>query len=787
MGAFQAMGLSQAVARAINRKGYKVPTPIQRKTIPLLMAGQDVVAMARTGSGKTAAFLIPLFERLKNHSARVGIRALVLSPTRELALQTFKFVKELGRFSDLRSILILGGDSMDSQFGDMHTNPDIVVATPGRFLHLIVEMELSLVTTEYVVFDEADRLFEMGFAEQLREIMARLPDTRQTTLFSATLPKVLVDFARAGLKEPALVRLDADTKLPEQLQTQFFHCRREDKPALLLYALREIIPKGKLTVIFVATKHHVEFLRELLAKANFESTYSYGSLDPTARKINVAKFRNGKAPILLVTDVAARGIDIPMLDYVINYDFPAAPKLFVHRVGRVARAGRSGTAYSFIGNDELPYVVDLHVFLGRKFKPALKRSKREEDGLFGAVPQSVLDEDREAVESHLKGSVDLQSLHKVMINSYKNYDRSRPQAATESVKRSKQVEEIGYQLHPEFLSRIATGELEKETVLKALSRFKPSQTVFEVNKKPTDPVLLMMSEKRATHEQYRHNVTERRKELLQQADWMKDRTASLNQTSDGLEQATGDDLIEAFSTIVAPGRNKAGLPEAAIAVTKGQRAVGEASAGVTITRAKEADDVFVPYRATNTHDERGYAMQEGGSFARASAQATFDLTGDDNQTMHSQSQQKQWDRRKKKFVGASGDKKMIKTEAGNKIPATYRSNRYEEWSSKNHADKQRPGEEEDERQVKRWHKDPRERRRGWHKSGAPSEPEGDFGGPPSKRGKQGGRQQGPPSKAKRGGELRPKDQILKERKRRERQQAHAAKQQRLKSKRKGKK
>ncbi|KAI2568129.1 DDX54 isoform 4, partial [Pan troglodytes] len=196
-GGFQSMGLSYPVFKGIMKKGYKVPTPIQRKTIPVILDGKDVVAMARTGSGKTACFLLPMFERLKTHSAQTGARALILSPTRELALQTLKFTKELGKFTGLKTALILGGDRMEDQFAALHENPDIIIATPGRLVHVAVEMSLKLQSVEYVVFDEADRLFEMGFAEQLQEIIARLPGGHQTVLFSATLPKLLVEFARA--------------------------------------------------------------------------------------------------------------------------------------------------------------------------------------------------------------------------------------------------------------------------------------------------------------------------------------------------------------------------------------------------------------------------------------------------------------------------------------------------------------------------------------------------------------------------------------------------------------
>lgn len=234
------------------------------QTIPLALEGRDVVAMARTGSGKTACFLIPLFEKLKARQAKTGARALILSPTRELALQTLKFIKELGKFTELKASVILGGDSMDNQFSAIHGNPDIIVATPGRFLHICVEMDLQLKNVEYVVFDEADRLFEMGFGEQIQEIVNRLPESRQTLLFSATLPKILVDFAKAGLSDPILLRLDVESKLPEGLTLSFITCRPEEKLAALLCLLKRIIKPESQTIIFAETMHHVEYIHQVI-------------------------------------------------------------------------------------------------------------------------------------------------------------------------------------------------------------------------------------------------------------------------------------------------------------------------------------------------------------------------------------------------------------------------------------------------------------------------------------------------------------------------------------------
>ncbi|MEQ2180392.1 hypothetical protein GOODEAATRI_000833, partial [Goodea atripinnis] len=355
-------------------------------TIPVILDGKDVVAMARTGSGKTAAFLVPMFEKLKAPQAQTGARALILTPTRELALQTIKFTKEV-RLTCTRYLL--------SSYR--------IIGTPGRLMHVITDMNLKLHSVEYVVFDEADRLFEMGFAEQLQEIIRRLPDTRQTLLFSATLPKLLVEFARAVFYDLVLHQLS------------FFHLRVDDKPALLLHLLRNVAKPQEQTVVFAATKHHVEYLKEVR-----------------------------KAMVLLVTDVAARGIDIPLLDNVINYNFPSKAKLFLHRVGR------SGTAYSMVCPDEMPFVYDLHLFLGRpvQFATADHTQGKYSDGVFGRVPQSILDDEGSHLITAHENSLDLQNLHRVSENAYKQYLKSRPNPSAESIRRVKSTDVSSVAVHP---------------------------------------------------------------------------------------------------------------------------------------------------------------------------------------------------------------------------------------------------------------------------------------------------------------------------------------------------
>lgn len=442
-GSFQGLGLSQPTYKAIMRMGYRMPTPIQRKTIPTILEGQDVVAMARTGSGKTAAFLIPLVERLKEHSVAVGVRGVVLSPTRELAMQTAKVQRQLGKYSGLRCCLLVGGQAMESQFAHLANNPDVIVATPGRLTHHMLEAELSLSRVEMLIMDEADRLFELGFAEQLQQVLQATPVSRQVMLFSATLPSQLVSFSRSGIKNPHFVRLDVETTLSEALDLQFLYVRKGEKLAAAVSVLRRLSKGGKNTIMFVATKHHVEFFGELLRKLGMSAAMVYGSMDQVARQTEVSRFRKGEANILITTDVAARGIDIPMLDHVINFDFPPSSKLFVHRSGRTARAGRSGLAVSLVTMDDLPYTVELMLFLGQKLSivggaPSEDAQDAKKTAMLGAVP--ALEHEVEQLENILtEDDTAIKSLYKSMMSSYHLYNKTRPSASKSSVLRAKEL------------------------------------------------------------------------------------------------------------------------------------------------------------------------------------------------------------------------------------------------------------------------------------------------------------------------------------------------------------
>ena len=737
-GGFQVMGLNANLLKAITRKGFTVPTPIQRKTIPLVLDGRDVVGMARTGSGKTAAFVLPMVETLKAHSVKVGARALIMSPSRELALQTLKVIKEFGKGTDLKCVLLVGGDSLEEQFGLMSANPDIVIATPGRFLHLKVEMGLDLSSIRYVVFDEADRLFEMGFATQLTEILHPLPQSRQTLLFSATLPKSLVEFARAGLQEPVLVRLDAESKISPDLQSAFFSVKSAEKEGVLLHLLSEVIkiptgptevalnhkakakghentkkrkrgdgdgikptesPTAHSTIIFVATKHHVEYLTALLHRSGYAVSHVYGSLDQIARRLQIQNFRTGNSHILVVTDVAARGIDIPVLANVINYDFPAQPKIFVHRVGRTARAGQSGWSYSLVQESDAPYLLDLQLFLGKRLilgRDSALALHYADDIVVGSLARDHLERSSEWVGKILDQDSELFALRSVAARGEKLYLRTRNAASSESVRRCKDlITSQGWTaIHPLFDDEPDYNEAEREKMLARVSNFRPSETVFEIGKRgQVDEAGEVMRKRRSFVEAKR-----RKKDALEKSN---------DENTKDVEDPMIDENNELDTDTQAMPESLADLQSAS-----------DDEQDVTISqniskknRPSEEDgwkdpEFFMSYTSltTNTAEERGYGIHSGSyntasqnsNFVEAARGATMDFTNDDGTkafTEPSRARGMRWDKKSKKYVARANDEdgskgvKLIRSESGQKIAASFRSGRFDAWRKSNKIDR----------------------------------------------------------------------------------------------------
>lgn len=710
-GSFPSFGFSKFLLRNISKKGYNQPTPIQRKTIPLILANRDVVGMARTGSGKTAAFLLPLVEKLKVHSAKIGARSVVLSPSRELALQTYKQVKEFSRGTDLRTVLLIGGDSLEDQFKMMMGNPDIVVATPGRFLHLKVEMDLDLKSVEYIVYDEADRLFEMGFAEQLNELLASLPPQRQSLLFSATLPRSLVDFAKAGLQNPVLVRLDSESKISDELEMAFLAIKKNEREANLLFLLQNVIkiplataeelkrlvdnaasdseeeedttkkrkrkhrpkmpranvlPSKFSTIVFVPTRHHVEFITTLLKDAGFAVSYIYGTLDQHARRNQLTNFRLGLTNLLVVTDVAARGIDIPVLANVINYSVPSSSKIFVHRVGRTARAGHRGWAYSLVSESELPYLLDLEIFLARKvYTTAMHESKcRMADQEFpvpytkrlvvGSAPRGELEGCQELYETLTKHNDELGILRGVASKGEILYYRTRQPASAESMKRSKELIQSSWDAQHLLFGKDA--EKEKNAFLEKLQNRRNKETVFEFSKND-DSLAEMMHKRRRQLAPVQRRAKERR-ELLEK------------ERLQGLRHSIEDELLKGDNTEV------------------GYKPVEESELlsvfqdGDAVQKKSFRDENFFISHYAPSGVVADKQLNLDGGFANQAQHATFDLQNDDKTQVHRQTMQ--WDKKKKRYINSkSTDQKYIISENGQKIPATYKSGKFDDWKKSN--------------------------------------------------------------------------------------------------------
>ncbi|KAK4850197.1 hypothetical protein QYF36_004686 [Acer negundo] len=668
-GGFESMNLSLNVFRGVKRKGYKVPTPIQRKTMPLILSGLDVVAMARTGSGKTAAFLIPMLQRLNQHVPQGGVRALILSPTRDLALQTLKFTKELGRHTDLRTSLLVGGDSMESQFEELAQNPDTIIATPGRLMHHLSEVDdMSLKTVEYVVFDEADCLFGMGFAEQLHKILTQLSENRQTLLFSATLPSALAEFAKAGLRDPHLVRLDLETRISPDLKLTFFTLRPEEKYAALIYLIREQITSAQQTLIFVSTKHHVEFLNVLFREDGIEPSVCYGDMDQDARKIHVARFRSRKTMLLIVTDVAARGIDIPLLDNVINWDFPPKPKIFIHRVGRAARAGRTGTAFSFVTSDDMPYVLDLHLFLSKPIWPAPTEEKvlQDMDGVmskiddavangetvYGRFPQTVLDLVSDRIRETIDSSGELIALQKACTNAFRLYSKTKPSPSKESIRRAKDLPHEG--LHPIFKNVLEGGELMALAFSERLKAFRPKQTILEAEGEASRSKHMqpgqwadVMKKKRAVHEEIINLVHQQRS------------SKTVNEEDDEPE------------------------------ITSSKKKEKKAAGSKRKAKSFRDEEFYISSVPTNHHMEAGLSVRADQGFGSNRLEAAvLDLVADDNSGMQKNKSVYHWDKRSKKYVKLNNGERVtasgkVKTESGAKVKAT-KTGIYKKWKERSH-------------------------------------------------------------------------------------------------------
>ncbi len=365
---FNELGLERALLRALNEQGYERPTPIQEKSIPVLLKGKDLLGVAQTGTGKTAAFGIPILNNLiienKTAKGKRKIKALVIAPTRELAIQIGDNFNAYIKYTNLKAAMIFGGVKPVQQIKTLKYGVDILIATPGRLLDLMSLGHISFKDLKYVVLDEADQMLDMGFIHDIKKIIAKLPPKRQSLFFSATMPKSIVELSKKMLGDFERVTIKPQQATAEKVTQGIYFVSKQNKPKLLIHLLEQT--KNDSILVFSRTKHGANKIVKKLDKVGIKSAAIHGNKSQIARQKALRSFKDGKLKVLVATDIAARGIDVDDLSLVINYDLPNVPETYVHRIGRTGRANASGTAISFCMNEERPYLKDIEKLIKQK-------------------------------------------------------------------------------------------------------------------------------------------------------------------------------------------------------------------------------------------------------------------------------------------------------------------------------------------------------------------------------------------------------------------------------------
>ena len=358
---FNELNLSAPVLRAVAQAGYESPSPIQAAAIPPVLAGRDLMGCAQTGTGKTAAFALPMLDRLTASAPRKkgAIRALILTPTRELALQIGESFEAYGKYLTLRSTVIFGGVGQAPQVAALKKGVDILIACPGRLNDLVGQGLLDLSNIEIFVLDEADRMLDMGFVHDVKKVIAKLPRQRQNLMFSATMPKEIEQLAAGILHAPAFIKVDPVSSTVDRIQQSLYFVEKGNKKFLLPWLIKNLKPEVVNALVFSRTKHGADKIAKDLNKQGIPAAAIHGNKSQTARVTALEDFKAGKTRVLVATDIAARGIDISELSHVFNYDLPEVPETYVHRIGRTARAGADGTAVSFCAPEEKEYLAGI--------------------------------------------------------------------------------------------------------------------------------------------------------------------------------------------------------------------------------------------------------------------------------------------------------------------------------------------------------------------------------------------------------------------------------------------
>lgn len=370
---FEQLGLIEPLVKALKTEGYTTPTPIQEQAIPVVLKKSDLLGCAQTGTGKTAAFALPILQMLhtenNNPKGFKHIRSLILTPTRELAVQIGESMAAYGRYIPLKHDVIYGGVSQHTQTASLRNGTDVLIATPGRLLDLMNQGYVYLDHLEIFVLDEADRMLDMGFINDVKKVIRQLPAQKQTLFFSATMPPQISGLAASLLKQPVKVEVTPVSSTAEKIDQTVYFVHKGDKQSLLQFLIKE--NNISRSLVFTKTKHGADRVARDLAKANIQADAIHGNKSQGARQNALRNFKNGRLKVLVATDIAARGIDVDSLTHVINFDLPDVPETYVHRIGRTGRAGAEGIAFSFCHGDEVPLLKDINKLIGKKI-PAME-------------------------------------------------------------------------------------------------------------------------------------------------------------------------------------------------------------------------------------------------------------------------------------------------------------------------------------------------------------------------------------------------------------------------------
>ncbi len=359
---FNELDLVQPIQQALTDAGYTSATEIQSKTIPHILAGKDILGCAQTGTGKTAAFALPVLQKLQANSKKTGIRVLVLTPTRELALQIEENCNAYAKYLPLQSLAIFGGVPQGKQVAALKKGVEILIATPGRLMDLMQQGIVDISKIEVLVLDEADHMLDIGFINDIKRILTKVPEERQTLFFSATMPKAIRKFAGSILKNPVEVSVTPVSSTAQTVQQSVYFVEKKEKSGLLVHLLKD--KSIRRSLVFTRTKHGADRLVKQLGKTGIRAAAIHGDKSQNARQRALEDFKSSRIRVLVATDIAARGIDIDELPHVVNYELPNVPETYVHRIGRTGRAGRAGVAVSFCDNEQRTELNDIQKLIG---------------------------------------------------------------------------------------------------------------------------------------------------------------------------------------------------------------------------------------------------------------------------------------------------------------------------------------------------------------------------------------------------------------------------------------